>query len=86
MASRRFVLRPSALRPSALRRFVLRRSRDRGATAVEYALVLSLLAGGSMVVLDAVTDPVVSTLQRQTICSSERPAPTGCHPDAGAQP
>jgi Flp pilus assembly pilin Flp len=86
MASRRFALRRSTQRWSTLRWSTLRRSHDRGATAVEYALVLSLLAGGSMVVLDAVTDPVVSTLQRQTICSSERPAPTGCHPDAGAQP
>jgi Flp pilus assembly pilin Flp len=70
----------------ASRRFTLRRSRDCGATAVEYALVLSLLAGGSMVVVGAVTDPVVSTLQRQAICAAERPAPVGCHPDPAAEP
>jgi len=59
---------------------------DQGATVVEYALVLSLLAVGSLVALDAVTAPAVSSVRRQAICAQQRPAPPGCHGQAGVQP
>lgn len=62
------------------------RSSDGGSTLVEYALVLSLLAGGAVAALDAVTTPAVFSLQRQASCVSERPAPAGCDRPATVQP
>lgn len=64
----------------------LRRCGDCGATVVEYALVLSLLAGGSLAVVGAVTEPAVSSVQRQALCVGERPAPAGCTGITAAQP
>jgi hypothetical protein len=62
------------------------RRTDAGVTVVEYALVLSLLAGGSMVALDAMAAPAVSAVQRQAICAAQRPAPPQCHQATVVQP
>lgn len=86
MASRRLRQRQSTQRRSTQRQSTGLRAWDRGATALEYALVLSLLAGGSMVVLNALTAPAVSTLQRQAICTAQRPGLAGCQHDTAVQP
>ncbi len=62
------------------------RRSDAGVTVVEYALVLSLLAGGSMVALDAMAAPAITAVQRQAICAAQRPAPPQCHQTPVVQP
>jgi Flp pilus assembly pilin Flp len=67
------------LRCWALRCWTLRRwNGDIGATVVEYALLLSLLVGGSLTALTTMVDPAVSSVQRQAVCAEQRPAPSGC--------
>jgi Flp pilus assembly pilin Flp len=73
-------MRPTpGMRRQALRCWTLRRwSGDTGATVVEYALLLSLLVGGSLTAVAAMVDPAVSSVQRQAACAEQRPAPSGC--------
>jgi hypothetical protein len=63
-----------------------RRCPDAGATAVEYALVLTLLVAGSVMVVEAATSPAVSSVGREAVCVEQRPAPAHCHETGSAEP
>jgi hypothetical protein len=52
---------------------------DLGATMIEYALVLSVLAGAALAVLPALGSQGAAAVHRQAVCISSRPAPLACH-------
>lgn len=54
----------------------LRTAAERGATMVEYALVVALLAVGSLVVIDSLGAAADDEVNNQAVCVSDRPPPT----------
>jgi hypothetical protein len=58
---------------------------DRGASVVEYALVLSVLVAAALGVLPLLADAGAAAIDRQAACVATRPAPPECHNDPAGQ-